>query len=219
MSREIVVLVHGFFKGPKDMNYLARGLGDAGFETFSPDLPATFGSLEDCAHSLRIQLARLEGIDTIHYVAHSMGGLITRAYLAGSGVRNASRCVFISTPHSGSGLAAVAEKIPLYSFVFKPVQAILPGSGYQRFKERGRLCLGIIAGSKNSGVLGKLFLKGPGDGRVEINCAGAEDADEFLVLPFGHKDIHHQYRTLVNVIEFLRCGSFKNSEGLAFETG
>ncbi|MFP4397592.1 MAG: esterase/lipase family protein [Desulfonatronovibrio sp.] len=210
MKGEIVVLVHGFFKGPRDMNYLARGLKDAGFETFSPDLPTTLGSLEDCVDSLRIQVSGLEGAGVIHYVAHSMGGLIIRAYLAGSGARNVSRCVFISTPHGGSGLAAIAEKIPFYSSVFQPVQAILPGRGYQRFKKKGQFRLGIIAGNRNSGVLGKLFLKGPGDGRVEVDCASAEDADEFLVLPFGHKDIHHQYRTLVNVAEFLRCGSFKN---------
>ncbi len=147
MCNEVVVLVHGFFKGPGDMSYLKQGLGKAGYETFSPALPATLGSLEKCAESLRIQLARLKKVHTLHFVAHSMGGLITRACLSRQGTHNIGKCVFISTPHHGSGLAAIAGKIPFYCSVFKLIQAIQPEADFCRFREKDQVRLGIIAGN------------------------------------------------------------------------
>lgn len=210
MNKETVVLVHGFFKGPGDMKYLKQGLEKAGFATFTPDLPTTLGSLEECAESLGIQLARLKEVRAMHFVAHSMGGLITRVHLSRQGVQNVGRCVFIATPHRGTDLAGMAGKIPFYCSIFKPLQAIQPDNCYQRFRNKEQPGLGIIAGSRNCSVLGKCILKGPSDGRVEVFRAEAEDADEFIVLPYGHKDIHHQEQTLVKVIQFLRNGSFES---------
>lgn len=215
MRKEIVVLVHGFFKAQRDMRYLEQGLREAGYETLSVNLPTTLGSMEECVDSLSIQIANLEKEYSINYVAHSMGGLIVRAYVASHGNRNVGKCVFISTPHGGSGLASIAESVPFFSSIFKPIRAFLPTSGYRRISKKEGLRVGVIAGSRSAGIMGKLFLKKPSDGRVEVECVAAKDADESIVLPFGHKEIHHQYCTLLNVLEFLQSGSFQNTTCLS----
>ncbi|MGJ0336124.1 alpha/beta hydrolase [Aliarcobacter cryaerophilus] len=202
------MLVHGFFKSSSDMLYLERGLKKCGFETCSVDLPTTFGSFEGCIKSLKLQLTQYEKQDKLHYVAHSMGGLLVRSYLESCEVSKTGNCVFIATPHNGSELATIAEKIPFYSSIFKPIRSLLPGYGYKTLKAKKESRLGVIAGSRDPGVLGRLFLSGPNDGRVEVESAKSADADEFLVVPYGHKDIHHQEITLLNVIEFIQKGRF-----------
>lgn len=208
MEKEVVVLVHGFFKNRSDMRYLEKGLQEHGFETCCVDLPTTFACFEDCLKSLEWQLSHFTQQDKLHYVAHSMGGLLVRAYLAACGHSKTGHCVFIATPQQGTALAAIAHKFPLYSSVFKPIQSLLPCTGSENAETSIESPLGVVAGSRSMGVLGSLFLNEPNDGRVEVASAQSQDADEFLVVPFGHKDIHHQRLTLLNVVEFIRTGKF-----------
>lgn len=211
MGKEITVLVHGFFTGPKDMSYLEDGLQKAGFKTYAPKLPTTFGTLQDCVDSLKAQMAELDYATTVNFVAHSMGGLIARNYILQHGNGNIGKCVFIATPHGGTRVASVVHKIPLYPAIFKPIKHFLPESGFRKFEHDKGFELGLIAGDKHWSPIGKFLLRKPSDGRVEIESVKTEDADDFVILPFGHKTIHRQKLTLDSVVSFLKEGRFPTS--------
>ncbi len=208
MTKKVVVLVHGFFKGKQDMRFLEAGLVKAGFETIIVDLPTTFGSLDDCVKSLKFQLRQYSRNEYFCYVAHSMGGLIVRKYLSSCLEQQKGNVVFIATPHGGSGLAELAKTIPVYSRIFKPIKAFSYSSGYVKFKEERLFKVGIIAGLKNSAMSNISILKKPNDGRVEVENVKSSDADDFIVLPFDHGEIHHSRSTLLKVIDFLEGGEF-----------
>jgi len=213
MSRELTVLVHGFNKNRNDMKYLADGLNSLGFKTVSVNLPTTFGTLEQSVNSLYLQMKDLaREAETINYVAHSMGGLIVRKYIALPHQYNIGKCIFISTPHLGSRLAQIANHIPLYSMVFQPIKNLVPGSKYEKFGNEKKFKIGIISGNKNSGLLGKIFLSKMSDGYVEIESAKSDDADDFVILPFGHKEIHHKQATLSLLVRFLLNGRFNDEK-------
>lgn len=212
MKDEITVLVHGFNKGKNDMAYLEKGLRESGFETVSVDLPTRFGTLEECRDSLSLQINDLvQKYETVNYVAHSLGGLITRAYINHVKQDNVGRCVFIATPHKGSRLAGFADSIPFYSRIFQTVIPILPGSDFSPPGLAKNIKAGLIAGDKNKHLLGRLFLSDKSDGRIEVSSVESKDADEFIVLPYGHKEIHHQQQTVMLVRNFLLQGTFVNS--------
>lgn len=211
MSYEITVLVHGFFTGTIDMAYLEKGLRKAGFNTLAVKLPTTFGTFQDCVDSLKDQMAELDDATTVNFVAHSMGGLITREYIYQQRAGNVGKCVFIATPHGGTRVASLVDKIPLYSSIFKPIKHLLPASGYREFERDKGFELGLIAGRKRWSLVGKVLLRNPSDGRVEVESVKTDDADDFVVLPFGHKTIHHRKLTLENVVVFLREGRFTSS--------
>ena len=82
-----------------------------------------------------------------------------------------------------------------------------PVSGEKSF------AVGLIAGSRNNLLLGKLFLSDNSDGRVEVSSVESSDADDFIVLPFGHREIHHQPQTLKLVKNFLENGAFEPTTG------
>lgn len=211
MSQEITVLVHGFFTCPRDMAYLERGLKKAGFKTWAVRLPTAFGTLQDCVDALSAKMAELEEATTVNFVAHSMGGLVTREYLLQHGAGKVDKCVFIATPHGGTRFASLVDNIPLYSIIFKPIKHFLPGSGYRSFQRDKGFRLGLIAGNKHWSLAGKLLLRSPSDGRVEVESVKTDDADDFVALPFGHKTIHHRQLTLDHVVGFLREGQFPAS--------
>ncbi|PID41975.1 MAG: hypothetical protein CSB48_12610 [Proteobacteria bacterium] len=209
MKKEITVLVHGFNKDKSDMVYLESGLKSAGFDVLSVNLPTTFGSLEQCRNSLFLQTREiLNGVELVNYVAHSMGGLITRSFIDFIGQENVGKCVFIATPHGGSRLALMADCIPLYSTLFKPVKNLLPNLSYRSFGSDKKFRIGVIAGCRNDGLIGKLFMPEESDGRVEVSSAKASDMDDFVIVPYGHASIHHERQTLGLVKRFLLTGSF-----------
>ncbi len=122
MNTTLTILIHGFNKGSRDMAFLEKGLQKSGFETFSVDLPTRFGTMEQCREALDRQITgRIRKYQVVYYVAHSMGGLITRDYLSRIQQDKVGKCVFIATPHHGSRLAGIAGRIPFFSRIFKTV--------------------------------------------------------------------------------------------------
>ncbi|MDA3915396.1 MAG: alpha/beta hydrolase [Deltaproteobacteria bacterium] len=212
MKDEITIIVHGFNKDKHDMGFMKQGLCDSGFKTVLVDLPTTFGTIEDCKNSLDAQINNLiKKYRVVNYVGHSMGGLIIRAYINDTKQNNVEKCVFIATPHRGSRLADIANRIPFYAKIFRPIESLLSGSNLFPPTLDQNIKVGLIAGNKNTGFLGKLFLTNESDGRVEVASVEFKDADEFIVLPFGHQKIHHQHKTLILVKNFLLQGTFANT--------
>ena len=77
--RELIILIHGFFRTRHDMAFLARFFEKNGYDVFRPNLPTSFSTLEQCTERLerKLQAMLLDG-QRLHFVGHSMGGLIIR---------------------------------------------------------------------------------------------------------------------------------------------
>ncbi|MCP8688035.1 alpha/beta fold hydrolase [Marinobacterium sedimentorum] len=213
MNDEITILVHGFNRGRRDMAYLEAGLRRAGWQTRALSLPTLFGDMNDCVAAMATQLDDITGrYRRVHYVAHSLGGLITLNFIRETRPQNVGHCVFIATPHGGSPLAQLASRIPGYARIFKPVAELMPTAAYDNCHAQSDLSLGVIAGCRNSALLGKLFLSGQSDGRVEVASACAGAARETILLPYGHQDIHHRPETCAQVLAFLSHGRFSRRD-------
>ncbi len=84
-NRHLVLLVHGIGRGPATFGHLPDKLRKAGLEARAISYPSTRGSIEDHAAQLERLLQRLDGVDEVSFVTHSMGGIIVRQLLAGDG--------------------------------------------------------------------------------------------------------------------------------------
>lgn len=107
-GRRGVVLVHGFFCNRGIWNPWQRWLRESGVPTIAVNLDATFGSIEAGAPIVEqavLAMHRATGLAPV-LVAHSMGGLVVRAWLdARAGDRHVHRIVTVGTPHQGTWLA------------------------------------------------------------------------------------------------------------------
>lgn len=228
-NRCLAILVHGFFRTRRDMAFLERGLKRCGYQTLRVHLPSTQGTIEEGVSALQRQLELpMQGAERVVFIAHSMGGLVVRTFLAQINSRaNITHCVFIATPHRGTPLADLLLNIPWYGAIFPVVKQLrskppntyaaplLHPNGHQGVATDIRI--GVIAGDySRRGPLrglsiGKLLIPARSDGRVPVASAVAPDADAVLIVPFSHTRIHHRGTTLDAIIHFLASGHFNNS--------
>ncbi|MBQ0959273.1 alpha/beta fold hydrolase [Ideonella sp. 4Y11] len=106
-----VVLLHGFFCNRALWNLWMARLRAERIAFVAPSLAPVFGSIDDAVPLLEAAVQRLEqstGVPPL-IVAHSMGGLVTRAWLRQQQADGRVRAVLtIGTPHGGTALARLA---------------------------------------------------------------------------------------------------------------
>jgi pimeloyl-ACP methyl ester carboxylesterase len=212
---EAIVLVHGYFRTSSDMNPLEHYFRDKGYVVFSLNLNTTFGSLQECTEDMKYKILTL-GIEkeNVSFVGHSFGGLIIRHYLSQYRLPNLQRCVLIATPNKGSKLADIGMAI-LGSFPlnpFKSLDSLQTSISYISPPLNSPPPeIGVIAGNKCNLILGNL-LASENDGRVEVNSTKFDDMKDFIVLPYGHHEIHHREETAKLIDMFLKVGSFRSNQ-------
>jgi len=103
-----VLMVHGYGANGGFWVHLAAQLEAQGFSHATVDLEPVFGDIEDFAQQLERAVQALRaasGSEKVIIVAHSMGGLVARAWLRRFGADHAARIITLGTPHFGTDLA------------------------------------------------------------------------------------------------------------------
>lgn len=197
------------------MKPLKRNLELLGYDCISPDLELTYKEigysalvLEDMLEE-RIKLDLKED-EKIHLVGHSTGGLVIRKFIASTKYpHRIGRCVLIATPNRGSKLANIAGNVKLYVEIYKTLKSLSYEYAEQLNTENySGIEIAAIAGDKNHLLLGKL-IGDKNDGRVEVQSVYLPNLKDFMILPYGHKEIHHQVETAIWIDAFLKEGKFK----------
>jgi pimeloyl-ACP methyl ester carboxylesterase len=104
-----VLLVHGYGANKSNWLFLRRYLGQAGFSrvhalNYNPlaaDIPQLADNLVERAEELKDHF----GVDRVHVVGHSLGGLIARYAVQVQGLEGVAVCISIASPHGGVRLA------------------------------------------------------------------------------------------------------------------
>lgn len=103
-----VLLVHGYVCNRGFWGAMSRALASAGVVHAAVDLEPPSASIDDfvplVAQAVDALRAR-SGSERLIIVAHSMGGLVARAYLASHGEGRIAHVITLGTPHHGTALA------------------------------------------------------------------------------------------------------------------
>ena len=151
------------------------------------------------------------GVERIHVVTHSMGGILVRCYLAQQRTQRLGRVVMLSPPNQGSELVDAISRFRWFRLVFGPAGCQL-GTGSDALPIRlGRadFSLGVITGNRPAIGLARFF-PGPNDGRVSVERAQIAGMADFLVFPCGHSLIMRKQRVKEQVHHFLCTGRFNH---------
>ena len=192
------------------MRYMADGLTRAGYQTLAPTLPTTLGSLESCTRKLENFLqGRLMGYDKVHFVGHSMGGLVVRCFLSRNRIPSPGRCVLCGVPNRGVFLARPFARYPLFRRTVRILPALTPpGIPIGPPLNRPSPDIGLVGGTYNRGLAFGFLFGARSDGRVPVDSLSMEGSKDTAWLPMNHHKIHRSPEGLSLVLRFLETGHF-----------
>lgn len=211
-----VVLLHGIGLNHLYMASLERYLQKAGYDTLNIHYP----SVKENIGSLTVWLAeRLEELEvwqnaqSVHFVGHSMGGLVIGGYLQNNKhcipADKMGRVVMLGTPHHGSEIADFLQQNPLYKWGFGPAGQELTLMARAQEQIVPWYDLGIIAGTKNGyHPLGMLCINGVNDGCVSLESTKLEGMRDHISLPVMHVSLAWSPAVHRQVRHFLKNGEF-----------
>ncbi|MCW8919756.1 MAG: alpha/beta hydrolase [Gammaproteobacteria bacterium] len=203
---ETIVLVHGLWMNGLEMRWLRRRLQARGYRLYQFHYHTVGRDLAENAACLNRYLAGQVAGETVHLVAHSLGGLVVRRLLHDFPAQRPGRVVTLGTPHQGSYVAGRASRSGLLRRLLGMSLPALLGEVPPWRAERE---LGSIAGTLSIGA-GWLFrgLPRPNDGTVavvETLLAGQRD---HLLLHASHVALLFSRAAALEVDYFLRHGVF-----------
>lgn len=210
---EAVILLHGLGRTFLSMEDLALQLREAGYTTCNQGYPSRDGTIESLATYVAsaVQNARAAGHSTIHFVTHSMGGIILRYYLAYSSHSEAGRAVMLAPPNHGSEVVDALDEVPGFEVVMGPA-ALQLGTDDDSLPNRLppiRVPVGVIAGDDSSDPWFGDFFDSQNDGKVSVESTRLMTMADHIVLPVGHTLMMHNRDVHAQVLHFLTEGRFK----------
>ena len=194
------------------MTLLAHRLSDAGYDVHNLDYPSTDATVDELLALLddKIEACCLTTGQPVHFVTHSLGGILVRAYLAEKRPEHLRRVVMLSPPNQGSEVIDTLRQSPLLRWTVGPVGEQL-GTDATSLPNRlgpADYDLGIITGSRSLNPLMSWVVTGDDDGKVSVESARLTGMDDFLVVPHSHTFIMNSRLVAEEVIHFLEHGSF-----------
>jgi len=212
---ETVVLLHGLGRSATSLRSLARRLADEGFAVVNYDYASTRRDVASHAAELASRLPELlpAGTQRIHFVTHSLGGIVVRRLLADHAIDRLGRVVMLAPPNRGSELADALREVGILGTLLGPASVELGTRPTDAPKSLGpvRFECGVIAGDSSFNVLGPFLFDGPNDGKVSVESAKVDGMADFLVVHHGHTFLMDADDVQAQVVHFLRHGGFDHS--------
>jgi pimeloyl-ACP methyl ester carboxylesterase len=215
-TQDGVVLLHGISRTTRSFRKMQTALEGSGFATLNQDYASRRKALEALAEDIHPSIQRFaDGIDgAVHFVGHSMGGLLARVYIARYRPKRLGRVVMLGTPNSGSEIADRLKHMGAYRAWFGPagqqlvtqrdatIAAMFPPVDYP---------VGIIAGNRSVDPIMSTFLPKPHDGRVSVENTRLDGMADHIIVGTSHPRLIRNGRAIEQTITFVRDGSFRRS--------
>ncbi len=219
---ETVVLLHGMIRSGKCFAQLAADLRAAGFATVAVDYPSTRQSLRASAAMLDEVTDRLirdqDPADpvTLHFVCHSAGGLVLRAWTQRQeDAAPIGRTVMLGVPNGGASMADAVREIPLVGdsldLLWGAAAAELSRGATETLRSlpAPRGTFGTVAGCR--GVEGGYnpLIEGDDDGTVAVSETHLPgEAEHLSVRGAGHSFLMMNAQIRAATARFLQSGTF-----------
>lgn len=211
MSKDHVILIHGLAETQAHMALIAAALRSEGYSVTNLGYPSTSAPTAVLADRFLTPLINhLEDAPQLHFVTHSMGGIMLRHSLAAFRPANLGRVVMTAPGNHGSALLELYRRTPPYKLLMGPsgqeaglddhcYACALPDADYE---------LGIIGGTVALDPLAAVMLKWPNDGRLDLDSVRLPGMKDFVAVPAGHDLLAFHPATIFQTLQFLRHGRF-----------
>ncbi|ANO53228.1 hypothetical protein BA177_13090 [Woeseia oceani] len=213
-SKECVVLLHGMARTERSMVPMEKALTAAGYAVANVGYPSREHPI-----ALLAPLAVDEGVaecrrlrpdGPIHFVTHSLGGILLRYYTNEQRLDDLGRVVMLGPPNNGSAAADKWRLLPGFDFINGPA-----GSELGKGDDSVPLKLGaptfefaVIAGDRSIDPVTYVMLDKPNDGRVTVDDTKLDGMSDFRQVHASHAFMMRDREVIELTLAFLANGRF-----------
>lgn len=211
---ETVLLLHGLARNSNSMAALAARLEAAGYSVANVDYPSTRGTPQELVGVVReAYQSCCAAAASVHFVTHSLGGILTRMFIEQSHPANLGRVVMIAPPNRGSEIVDLLGGFGLFGRWFGPTALALRtgADGLTHRLPPVNYEVGVIAGDWPVNPLGAAVIPGRDDGGVSVEGTKLDGMADFLTVHRSHGRIAGAPEVATQTLHFLRTGSFQRS--------
>ncbi|MFA6293683.1 MAG: alpha/beta fold hydrolase [Victivallales bacterium] len=198
-AHEAVILIHGMGRTSLSMLSPALFLRKRGFTVILYGYPSTRHTIGKHAEGLLTFLRKIveDDFGKVHFVTHSLGGIVARLALANIANPKIGRMVMTAPPNQGSVKANEVSRIPFASTLLRPLDELKnEKDSFIKTVPVPEIEIGVIAGLR--------------DGKVQVAESHLEGEKAHLTVNSRHSFIMNRQDVKEAIYEFLRGGKFNN---------
>lgn len=206
---DCVVLLHGLARGPGSMAVMGAVLEGRGHVVINAAYPSTKAPPETLLPYIGAAFAQCPPGLPRQAVAHSLGGILLRAWHAETADAPLKGAVLLGPPSQGSELVDKIGESEAFAWIFGPSGQAL-GTGPAALPQSlppPDFPLGIIAGRQSLNPLASALIPGPDDGKVALQRTKVAGA-AWLALPVTHTFMMMDPVAIAETVHFLEEGRF-----------
>lgn len=210
---EHVIVLHGLARSGASMRKMAAALKAANYSVDNVHYDSRSAGIHELAEKVvarALASAAAQRAPLVHFVTHSMGGILVRSYLSRHHVSNLGRVLMLGPPNQGSEVVDNLREWGLFQWINGPAGRELGTGGDSVPVALGRVDfpVGIIAGDRSVNWINSLMIPGPDDGKVSVESTKIEGSVDHIVVHATHPFIMNHKEAIRQTLEFLQNGSF-----------
>lgn len=212
IASECVILLHGLARTEHSFSKMQNTLTDSGYVVINNSYPSTKFEIKTLAeNAIPTAISECPEYSTIHFVTHSMGGILIRYFLNEHSIEQLGSVVMLGPPNKGSELTDILKDTPGYSLINGPAGSELGTDSLSTPNILGPVDfeVGIIAGNETFNPILSTMLPNPDDGKVSVENTKIEGMTDHIEMEVTHTFMMKNEDVIQQVLHFLKEGSFK----------
>ena len=217
-SGDCVILLHGMARTSSSMVEMEEALSEEGYMVVNESYPSREHPIEVLAPlAINAGLKKcgiLEAPRKVHFVTHSLGGILVRYYYDGNDLAQLGRVVMLAPPNQGSEASDAMRDLPGFDWINGPA-----GSQLGKGEDSVPLQLGtpafefgVIAGDRTIDPITSAVLPNPDDGKVSVADTKLDGMTDFALINVSHAYIMQDEEVIGLVKNYLKSGRFKSTQ-------